>query len=64
MRHALGAGHDIEVIVHSVDEENVSHPGWAKHDLGAGGSPPPGAVGREVFGAPVSLGFHDPTGKN
>src|SRR5271157_4707990 len=53
------AGHDVQAVVHAIDEVDIGMTGRAEHDLGARGAAA-SRVGSKVVRAQIRLGLDDP----
>src|SRR5271157_2115072 len=53
------AGHDVQAVVHAIDQVDIGMTGRAEHDLGAPGAAA-GRVGSEVVRAQIRFGLDDP----
>ncbi len=60
VRRAFARGHEVEVPVHAINEEDVGKARRAEHDFRACGAPTRPGVGSPIFGASIRLGLHDP----
>ena len=53
------AGHDVQAVVHAIDQVDIGMTGRAEHDLGARGAAA-SRVGGKVVRAQIRLGLDDP----